>query len=52
MLCPQFTAIEFLPLQDLETEEISLCRRVPGRTPARFIQTLEKAVINSGRWKK
>ena len=49
---PEFTAAEYLALQDLETKEKALCRQQPGKMPSRFMQTLEQAVIASGRWKK
>jgi D-tagatose-1,6-bisphosphate aldolase subunit GatZ/KbaZ len=49
---PEFTAAEFLALQELERKEAALCRLRPGLAPARFRQTLEEAVIASGRWQK
>jgi tagatose-1,6-bisphosphate aldolase non-catalytic subunit AgaZ/GatZ len=49
---PEFTAAEYLALQDLEAKETALCRRQPDIRPARFMQTLEQAVIDSGRWMK
>jgi D-tagatose-1,6-bisphosphate aldolase subunit GatZ/KbaZ len=49
---PEFTAVEYLALQDLVSKEIVLCRRQPGKMPSNFMQTLEEAVIDSRRWKK
>jgi tagatose-1,6-bisphosphate aldolase non-catalytic subunit AgaZ/GatZ len=48
---PEFTAEEFIALQELEAREARLCanRRL---APARFLATLEEAVDASGRWRK
>jgi tagatose-1,6-bisphosphate aldolase non-catalytic subunit AgaZ/GatZ len=48
---PEFTAEEFIALQELERRELRLCanRRL---APACFLATLEKAVDDSGRWRK
>jgi tagatose-1,6-bisphosphate aldolase non-catalytic subunit AgaZ/GatZ len=48
---PEFTAEEFIALQELERREARLCanRRL---TSACFLSTLEKAVDDSGRWRK
>ena len=48
---PEFTAAEYAALGDLEAMETALCRRSELES-ARFVQTLEQAVIDSGRWKK
>ncbi|HKZ85205.1 MAG TPA: class II D-tagatose-bisphosphate aldolase, non-catalytic subunit [Anaerolineae bacterium] len=48
---PEFTSEEYLALRDLEAKEQALCRnRRLG--PSRFTRALEKAVVDSGRWKK
>lgn len=49
---PEFTAEEYLALKDLENKEISLCRNRAGLEPAGFMQTLQSAVVESGRWQK
>jgi D-tagatose-1,6-bisphosphate aldolase subunit GatZ/KbaZ len=49
---PEFTAEEFLALKDLEAKEISLCRHRLRLEPSRFMETLQNAVVESGRWKK
>jgi tagatose-1,6-bisphosphate aldolase non-catalytic subunit AgaZ/GatZ len=48
---PEFTAEEFIALQELERREARLCanRRL---APACFLATLEKAVDDSERWRK
>ena len=48
---PEFTAAEYTALEDLEAKETALRRR-SDLEPARFVQTLEQAVIDSGRWQK
>jgi len=48
---PEFTAEEYLALRDLDRKDAMLCRN-RGLAPARFVQALEEAVIDSGRWKK
>lgn len=49
---PEFTAEEYLALADLTEKEAALCRYRPGLKPSRFMQVLEQAVIDSGRWQK
>lgn len=49
---PEFTAAEFLALQDLEMKEKALLNTKHGLLPSRFMNTLERAVVVSGRWKK
>jgi D-tagatose-1,6-bisphosphate aldolase subunit GatZ/KbaZ len=49
---PEFTAEEFLALQDLEEKEQVLCRRRPGISPSNFMAVLEQAVVDSDRWRK
>ncbi len=49
---PEFTAEEFLALQDLAEKEQALCRRRSGISASNFMAVLEQAVVNSGRWKK
>ena len=49
---PEFTAEEYLALRDLETKEQALCRNQPELQPSHFMQALEHAVIDSGRWQK
>ncbi len=48
---PEFTAIEFDALEELERRERRLCanRRLP---PSRFMAALETAVVASNRWQK
>jgi tagatose-1,6-bisphosphate aldolase non-catalytic subunit AgaZ/GatZ len=48
---PEFTAVEYDALEELERRERRLCanRRLP---PSRFMATLEAAVIASNRWQK
>lgn len=46
---PEFTAAEFDALMELENRERTF--RKPGST-SNFMDTLEKAVVGSGRWKK
>lgn len=48
---PEFTAVEFDALEELEQRERRLCanRRLP---PSRFMATLEAAVVASNRWQK
>ncbi len=48
---PEFTAVEFTALSELEQEE----RRIPskpGKGRSDFMGTLKRAVVESGRWKK
>jgi tagatose-1,6-bisphosphate aldolase non-catalytic subunit AgaZ/GatZ len=49
---PEFTAEEYLALQDLEAKERAMLRGRPSMTPSNFMPALEKAVVDSGRWKK
>ena len=48
---PEFTAVEFDALEELDAREARLCvnRRL---TPARFMAVLEEAVVASNRWQK
>jgi len=48
---PEFTAVEFDALEELEQRERKLCanRRLP---PSRFMAALEAAVVASNRWQK
>ena len=48
---PEFTAEEFIALQELEQREARLCAN-RGLTSAGFLATLEQAVDASGRWRK
>ena len=48
---PEFTAAEFLALQDLEKKEVALCR-FRGFELAGFSRALQEAVVTSGRWQK
>jgi tagatose-1,6-bisphosphate aldolase non-catalytic subunit AgaZ/GatZ len=48
---PEFTAEEFIALQELERRELRLCTN-RHLAPACFLATLEKAVDDSGRWRK
>jgi D-tagatose-1,6-bisphosphate aldolase subunit GatZ/KbaZ len=49
---PEFTAAEYLALRDLVSKETALCRAQPGIVPSGFMEALEQAVLDSGRWKK
>ena len=49
---PEFTAAEYLALRDLVRKETALCRTQPGTASAGFMEALEQAVVDSGRWKK
>jgi len=49
---PEFTSEEYLALRDLEAKEQALCRNRRDLEPSRFMRALEKAVVDSGRWKK
>ena len=49
---PEFTAAEYLALRDLVSKEAALCRSQPGMVPSGFMEALEQAVLDSGRWKK
>jgi D-tagatose-1,6-bisphosphate aldolase subunit GatZ/KbaZ len=49
---PEFTSAEYLALRDLTAKETALFRINPSFKPAAFMQALENAVDQSGRWKK
>jgi D-tagatose-1,6-bisphosphate aldolase subunit GatZ/KbaZ len=49
---PEFTAEEYLALQDLALEEEQLCHNRAGLQGSNFMDVLEQAVIDSGRWVK
>ena len=49
---PELTSKEYLALRDLEEKEQALRRSRPDLEPSRFTSALEKAVVDSGRWKK
>jgi D-tagatose-1,6-bisphosphate aldolase subunit GatZ/KbaZ len=49
---PEFTAAEYLALRDLVSKETALCLTQPGLAPSGFMEALEQAVVDSGRWKK
>jgi D-tagatose-1,6-bisphosphate aldolase subunit GatZ/KbaZ len=49
---PEFTAVEYLGLRDLVSKEAALCRTLPAIVPSAFLEALEQAVLDSGRWMK
>jgi tagatose-1,6-bisphosphate aldolase non-catalytic subunit AgaZ/GatZ len=49
---PEFTAEEYLALQDLETKERAMLHGRAGLIASNFMAALEEAVVESGRWKK
>ncbi len=49
---PEFTAEEYHALADLSRKEQAICRYRPSLEPSDFMTALEKAVVDSGRWKK
>lgn len=49
---PEFTSVECDALRDLSAKERALTRNRPSVDSSRFMQVLEQAVINSGRWTK
>ena len=49
---PEFTAEEYLALRDLSANERELLRTRSDLNPSNFMMTLERAVIDSGRWMK
>ena len=49
---PEFTAVEYQALKNLELKELALCQNRPGIKPARFMAALQAAVVASGRWLK
>jgi len=51
-LGPELTATEYRALADLVAKEADLCRRQPELRPSGLLAALEKAVLDSGRWRK
>ena len=49
---PEFTAAEYLALQELEVKEQACLVTQPGKDRSNFINRLSQAVIDSHRWKK
>jgi D-tagatose-1,6-bisphosphate aldolase subunit GatZ/KbaZ len=49
---PEFTAEEYIALQDLSEIEEGLCSSRPDLVPSNFLSVLEQAVVESNRWKK
>jgi tagatose-1,6-bisphosphate aldolase non-catalytic subunit AgaZ/GatZ len=49
---PELTREEYLALQDLTRKELDLCRNRHAVSPSHFMQVLERAVVDSGRWMK
>lgn len=49
---PEFTAAEYQALADLCAKEADLCRSRPGIEPSGFMEALQQAVLDSGRWRK
>lgn len=49
---PEFTVVEFIALQELESKESELLRNESGIKPSNFMQVLEDAVVASNRWQK
>jgi len=49
---PEFTAVEYDALADLEAKEAALLVSRPQTVPSGMMQSLEKAVFDSGRWQK
>jgi len=49
---PEFTAVEFEALRELEARERSVLTRNPGLTPSAIEAAIERAVVESGRWRK
>ncbi len=49
---PEFTAAEYLALADLCAKEADLARSRRGIVPSEFMAVLERAVYDSGRWRK
>jgi len=45
---PEFTAEEYLALQDLESKEQAMLRGRPRLTSSSFMSALERAVVDSG----
>jgi len=48
---PEFTAVEFDALEELDAREARLCAN-RRRVPAGFMRVLEQAVVDSNRWQK
>lgn len=49
---PEFTAEEYLALKDLSAKETDLLRSQPALVRSDILGALEKAVLQSGRWRK
>lgn len=49
---PEFTAVEYQALRDLEKTEQQLYQQGTIKTPSQISLALENAVVGSGRWKK
>ncbi|GAB4527026.1 MAG: class II D-tagatose-bisphosphate aldolase, non-catalytic subunit [Anaerolineae bacterium] len=49
---PEFTAEEYLALAELCAKEEDLSRSREGIKPSNFMEVLERAVFDSGRWQK
>ncbi len=49
---PEFTAAEYEALAELCAKEADLCRARSGLQPSNFMDVLEQAVVDSGRWQK
>ena len=49
---PEFTAEEYLALAELSAKEADLSRGRSTLQPSNFMSVLEKAVFDSGRWRK
>jgi D-tagatose-1,6-bisphosphate aldolase subunit GatZ/KbaZ len=49
---PEFTAVEFQALKELEQEERRISRAEKGRPCSEFTTTLTRAVVASERWRK
>jgi tagatose-1,6-bisphosphate aldolase non-catalytic subunit AgaZ/GatZ len=49
---PEFTAEEYLALADLSAKETALCRSRATVVASGFLEALEQAVQDSGRWQK
>ncbi len=49
---PEFTAVEYQALRDLEKTELQLSQQGTIKTPSQISIALQNAVVGSGRWKK
>ena len=49
---PEFTAAEYQALVTLCAKEADLCRNRPEIEPSGFMEALQRAVVDSGRWRK